>query len=326
MIDAAKQVSLDYLVITDHMTMKAREQGLEGFSGKLFVCVGYEHNDTINQNHYLAIGAQTVVKPFGKPQEYIDKIKEQGGIGFLAHPLEKRNFFTKYPPYPWTAWDATGFDGLELWNQMSDWLENLKCWLDFIRLFYPRRFLKQIEPDMLAKWDLLNKDRFVSGMGGVDAHTQKIWFGFIPLTIFPIKVELKGIRTHLYFNQTLPSKDPACAKTMLLSALKNGRGFISNYRRCDARGTQIMLHAADGTCHAPGIPEKEVVLPAQLMVKIPQQATIKLIKNGNHVDTISGTSAEFSISSNGLYRIEVFRGSYGWIYSNPFCVGRYPLW
>lgn len=326
MIDAAKQVLLDYLVITDHMTMKARDQGFEGFSENLFVCVGYEHNDEKNHNHYLAMGADTVVKPLENPQEYINKVKEQGGIGFLAHPMEKRNYFAKYPPYPWTAWDATGFDGMELWNQMSDWLENLKSWLDFIRLFYPRRFLKHIEPEMLAKWDLLNKDRFVSGIGGVDAHTQKIRLGIIPLTIFPIKVELKGIRTHLYFSEALPVNDTLRAKTILLDALKKGRGFISNYRRCDARGTQIMLQGADGMCHAPGTPEQDVVFPAELTVKIPEQATIKLIKNGKQVDAVSGSYAAFPITNNGLYRVEVFRGSYGWIYSNPFCVGRYPLW
>jgi hypothetical protein len=325
MIDTAREVGLDYIVVTDHASLRGKEAGYEGFSGDLFVCVGYEHNDKANINHYLALGCNTVIANQEEPQGYIDRIKTDGGIGFIAHPVEKRHYFKKYPPYPWTEWNASGFDGIELWNQMSDWLENLRSWLNFVRLFYPRRFLLEVRGELLARWDTMNRARFVSGIGGVDAHSMKVRFGIFRFTIFPIKVELKGIRTHLYCSTPLPKDNAAGAKMMLLDALKNGRGFISNYRRGDAKGTALYLIDGNGRFLPPGNSDSDVALPARIMVNLPQHALIKLLFNGKCIDTRMGQTAEFSITSHGLYRIEAYKGKYAWIYSNPFPVGRYPL-
>ena len=299
---------------------------MRGFTTVSFVCVGYEHNDSNNLNHYLAIGSDRIAEFQDEPQRYVDEIKRRGGIGFLAHPVEKRHYFKKYPPYPWTKWDISNFDGIELWNQMSDWLENLKSWLDFMRLFYPRRFLVEIQRELLDRWDTLNRTRFVSGIGGVDAHTMKVRIGLFCRTIFPIKVELKGIRTHLYLETPLPRDDTAKAKAMLINALKRGNGFISNFRRDDARGTKIFLEDSAGRCVAPGLRDMEISLPARIAVSLVDTATIKLVLNGNYAQSCEGASAEFEITSPGLYRIEVYKKKFAWIYSNPFPVGVYPLW
>ncbi len=325
LIAAAKEVGLDFIVVTDHASLEGRNAGYEGFSGKLLVCVGYEHNDANNINHYLALGCDTVVNYRETPQGYIDRIKAQGGIGFIAHPIEVRHYFDKYPPYPWKEWDATGFDGIELWNQMSDWLENLRSRLHFVKLFYPRRFLMEVKKELLARWDNLNRRRFVSGIGGVDAHTMKMRLGPFRLTIFPIKVELKGIRTHVYLDRSLPQDDAAAAQAMLLTALGNGNGFVSNYRRGNAQGTRIFLVDAEGRSRYPGLAADEPKLPGRLVVSIPEKAAVRLVHNGKHVAEAGGRNAEFAISSSGVYRIEVYKGKYAWIYSNPFPVGRYPL-
>jgi hypothetical protein len=326
MIDSAKAVGLDYIVVTDHMSLRGIEEGFEGFSGGLFVCIGYEHNDSNNLNHYLAIGSRRIAERCVEPQQYIDEIQKQGGIGFLAHPVEKRHYFKKYPPYPWTRWDVSRFDGIELWNQMSDWLENLKSWLYFMRLFYPRRFLVEIQRELLEKWDSLNRERFVGGIGGVDAHTMKVRIGLFRRTIFPIKVELKGIRTHLYIEQPLPKTDTAAAKSILMETLKKGNGFISNYRRDDARGTKIYIEDSTGGCFAPGMRANDLKLPACIRTELTDSACIRLVRNGRYEASREGTSAAFDITSPGLYRVEVYKKKFAWIYSNPFPVGRYPLW
>ena len=325
LIAAAKDVGLDYIVVTDHASLEGRNAGYDGFSDKLLVCVGYEHNDANNINHYLALGCNTVVNYHETPQGYIDRIKAQGGIGFIAHPIEVRHYFDNYPPYPWKEWNATGFDGIELWNQMSDWLENLRSRLHFVKLFYPRRFLVEVKKELLARWDNLNRQRFVSGIGGVDAHSMKMRFGPFWLTIFPIKVELKGIRTHVYLDRSLPQDDAAAAQAMLLAALGNGNGFVSNYRRGNAQGTRIFLVDAKGRVCPPGLSTDEPKLPGRLIVSIPEKAAMRLVRNGEHVAEAGGRNAEFGISSGGVYRIEVYKGKYAWIYSNPFPVGRYPL-
>jgi hypothetical protein len=326
LIGAAKEVGLDFIVVTDHMTLRGRQEGHEGFSGGLFVVIGYEHNDANNINHYLALNTKGVIKVHDAPQSYIDLIKKDGGIGFLAHPVEKRHYFKKYPAYPWTAWDAKGFDGIEVWNQMSDWLEHLKSWLNFFRLFYPRRFLAGIEKDMLFKWDNCNREAFIGGIGGVDAHTMKTSIGPFRLTVFPIKVELKGIRTHLYLDEPLPADDTGRAREVFFKALRNGRGFISNYRRCDARGTRIFIEYAGGQIGLPGPQPSGAALPACLHVGLVEKAEIRLVRNGMVMQRHAGSEAAFDLAADGLYRVEVYKGKNAWIYSNPFPIGKYPLW
>jgi hypothetical protein len=116
------------------------------------------------------------------------------------------------------------------------------------------------------------------------------------------------------------------AKSILLEALKKGRGFISNYRRSDAKGTILELEYGNGRVACPGTPEEECTLPACLRVRLPRHAEIRCIKNGTCVDRCNGAAADFDILSKGLYRIEVWLGKHAWIYSNPFPVGGYPLW
>jgi len=308
------------------MTLKGRELGYEGFSDKLLIVIGYEHNDSNNINHYLALGTSKVARVHTTPQHYIDAIKQDGGVGFLAHPVEKRSYFKNYPPYPWTAWNTQGYDGIELWNQMSEWLEHLKCWAQFFHLAYPRRFLSNAPEECLEIWDTCNRSRFVSGIGGVDAHTMLMRLGLFCWTIFPIKVELKGIRTHVYLNEPLPSNDAAASQRILITALKEGRGFVCNYRRGDARNTRITLEYANGVRTLPGPQPMEMTLPAGLSVTLPERADIRLIYNGKEIARHYGLQKIFDIQKTGLYRIAVYLKNNAWIYSNPFPVGSYPLW
>jgi hypothetical protein len=324
LIVTAQEVGLDYIVVTDHMNLGGKKAGYEGFFGGLFVAVGYEHQDFRNRNHYLSIGVEKVAEDRKDPQTYIRQIARQGGAGFIAHPMEQRHYFKKLPPYPWTAWDARDFDGIELWNQMSDWMENFKNWRSVVRIFFPRRFMNDAPAGLIKRWDEMNRARFVAAIGGVDAHTRRVDLGLIHFTIFPVKVELKGIRTHLYLPAPLPRNDPVRASRILVHALRSGHGFISNLRRGDARGTRLYLRDANGAIIGPGIPPSPPALPATLVAELPARARIRLVRNGAPVNTVDGRSAEFPISQNGIYRIEAV-ADHAWIYANPFPVGAYPI-
>ncbi len=327
MIAAAKAVGLDFLVVTDHMTLKGKDQGYEGFSDDLLVIVGYEHNDRDNRNHYLIIGVDRVLSDLNNAEEYVPAVRAAGGIGFLAHPAEQRDYFRRYPPFPWTEWHVESYDGIELWNQMSEWVENLKKWYSFVRVFYPRRFLKGPPEALIRKWDELNRTRFVGGIGGVDAHSIPVGLPFFRIRIFPTKVELKGIRTHLLLESGgLCRSDTDAALGRVRDALRDGHGFISNFRRGDARGTRFLLRCADGSVRVPGWYSDSPALPARLQVCIPLAGDIRLMRNGESVQTITSTkSAEFDVQEFGVYRLEVRRRGKTWIFSNPFPVGAYPL-
>ncbi|MBD3317764.1 MAG: hypothetical protein GF344_18415 [Chitinivibrionales bacterium] len=325
LIKVSTQVGLDYIVVTDHMTLAAKEKGYEGFHGDTLVVVGYEHNDHRRWNHYLAIGTTTVYPGQQDPQDYINGIKKAGGIGFLAHPEERRHYFAHFPPYPWTAWDVTGYDGIEVWNQMSEWVESLKRWRSYILLLYPRRFLKRARPALLERWDNLNRTRFVGGIGGVDAHTFRFGVGPLALRIFPTKVELKGVRTHLYVPNEWRSASADVARRVVVEALRDGRGFISHFRRGDASGTEIVLYDAEGILILPGKADRIPALPARFKINVPLPSEARLLRNGRIVDNAEGRSISFVVKEKGVYRIEIYRGRNAWIYSNPFPVGTYPF-
>jgi hypothetical protein len=325
LIGAAREVGLDFIVVTDHMTLDAKKAGYEGFSGDLFVAIGYEHHDRHNRNHYLALGPDRIASADATPQEYINYVNSLGGVGFLAHPMEQRNYFKKLPPYPWTEWDAQGYDGVEIWNQMSDWMEHLKNWRSFIRILFPRRFMSDSPSLLLKRWDALNRNRFVSGIGGVDAHTRRFDLGLTYLTIFPIKVELKGIRTHLYLDTPLPRDDSAGAVKILMDALRRGRGFVANFRRGDARGSRFYIADAKDTVFLPGRNQQKAALPAKLHAELKERAEMLCYRNGRVIDRQFGPHACFPISATGVYRVEVRKEQHAWIYSNPFPIGSYPL-
>ena len=97
-INYAREVGLDYLILTDHNTVKALKEGYEGWYGDTLFLVGCEINDKENKNHYLAFGIEDSYSTRMNANEYVKKVKDAGGIGFLAHPHEKRAHMEEHPP------------------------------------------------------------------------------------------------------------------------------------------------------------------------------------------------------------------------------------
>lgn len=321
----ADQVGLDYIVVNDHMTLAGRPKAGWGDSGNTLLVVGYEHNDRDNKNHYLALGSSRVFDELDTAKEYVRVLREDGAVGFIAHPCEKRKTFSNLPSYPWTAEDVTEYDGIEVWNQMSDWVENLTLLGALVRLVHPRRLLTGPPTEALRLWDRRNKTGFISGIGGVDAHSHRFGFGPVSLEIFPLKVELKGVRTHLFVPAQFKKMTTEDATVALLAALKQGNGFISNLRWGDARGSRFRYHfSGSGGC-GPGALPVPVEPGGRLEVSIPRDGVITVVRNGEITTRVSGTNLEFCLEQPGVYRVEVHRKCKPWIFSNPFPIGLYPF-
>ena len=325
LVAVAAQVGLQYIVINDHMTLEGRKcLGTRGFP-EVTALVGYEHNDHTNRNHYLVLGSQRVYSELQSACEYVGALRKDGGVGFIAHPCEKRHSFSSLPPYPWTDWEVCGFDGIEIWNQMSDWAEHLKPVLGLLRIVHPRRLLAGPPPEALARWDQLNTQRFVSALGGVDAHSHRIHVGPLSLEVFPAKVEFKGVRTHLYVPPDYTSRGYEQACVAIISSLRDGHGFISNLRWGDARGSLFMYEAPNGALCGCGVPPCVVEPGGVLRVTLPEKGEIRLLRNGCPVMRVFAGSNDFAITNPGAYRLEVRRKNRPWIFTNPFPIGEYPF-
>jgi len=316
----ANECELDFLILTDHNTLRALHDGFEQFYGKTLLLVGCELNDKENKNHYLALGINETFSTRLPAKEYVKKVKDAGGIGFLAHPHEKRDFMKEHPPYPWTEWESTDFTGIEIWNHMSEWMENLTEQNKYQSFLHPLKSISHPPVETLRVWDELSIERKVVGIGGIDAHAHKVnLLGFFEVEVFPYKVLFKSIRTHILTEQKIEiSRDPSSvekAKRIVIESLREGNCFVSNYYHGDATGFRFFAEFGDKK-----IQMGEEILcedPVTLNVYLPGRfAEIRLIHNGRPVEALQNIEAKFIVSEKGVYRIEVFLDSHAWIFSN----------
>ncbi len=308
-----RELGLDFLLFSDHMTLQSLHQGREGFYEDLLALIGYEHNDREDCNHYLIFGGNEVYPASMTAAQYVAAAKMKGSLGIMAHPDEIRGRDARFRSYPWTDWEAEGFDGLEIWNQMSEWMENLKTYNQIRMILSPRKFLSSPTTRILRKWDELSQARKVAGIAGVDAHGFLYRAGLLRLTIFPYKVQFKSLRTHLLLPGPL-SRDFATAKRQVYDAIRDCRVFISNLRWGDA----AEFHFAIESGHQRATIGGEIPLDGQTKAKVslPMMGRIRLIGNGKPVAEETGREQVFPITQPGVYRVEVFRGRKGWIFSN----------
>jgi hypothetical protein len=316
--ELASQLQLDYIIMTDHMTLQPLKDGLEGWHAGVAVIIGYEINDSDDTHHYLALGLKEEVNKHLPARGYVKAVKQAGGIGIIAHPDEKRDQFVEHPPYPWVTWDIDDFDGIELWNHLSEWVEGLTPLNKLYRFIHPRKSILSAPKETIERWDRLNLNRPVFAIGGVDAHAHVYkLFGIIPLRIFHYKVQFKTIRTHLLLSEDLEKQERFDqVKHLILQAIRQGHSFIENYLLGDATGFRFWAETDDGIVEMGdtvyNIPENMV-----LRAVVPEKGLIRLIKNGTLVYQTENTKLEFQDTApGGIYRIEVIKNERNWIYSN----------
>ncbi len=314
----AASAGLDFIFVSDHMTLRARQAGKEGYYGRTFVVIGYEHNDLEDCNHYLVFGTDSVMPAEMTAPEYVAEARRQGALGIIAHPDEVRPRVGKFPSYPWLAWDARGYDGIEIWNQMSEWMENLTAFNQIKMLLSPRRFLKSPTDRILQIWDDANRARRVAGIGGVDVHAFPYKIGPIRITIFPYKVQFKSIQTHLLLAEEL-SGDTEGAKKQLFEAIRDCRLFVCNHRW--GNGCGFEFKAARGGQEVISGGKIDDFKDTHIKVECPESANIRLLANGIIVAQAKGKTLDFPTVKNGLYRAEAYKGTKGWIFSNHIRVG-----
>ena len=321
----AMETGLDFIILTDHNTIRALEEGYENWYGNTLCLVGTEINDKENKNHYLALRIDKAYSTRISAKEYVKKVKEDGGIGFIAHPHEVRTHMKEHPPYPWVEWDTDDFDGIEIWNHMSEWMENLTEENKYQAFLHPLRTIVAPNSETLKKWDELNLKRKVVGIGGIDAHAHKYnLLGFMEVEIFPYKVLFKAIHTHILLDEELVRENNeesvSKAKEAVYNALATGRCFIANDYHADSKGFRFYAKSGEknyqmGDCISE---TNQIILHVLLPV---QNAEIRLIKNGEMIAKAEDKSAEFIVEEAGAYRIEVYIHNKAWIYSNHIRVG-----
>ncbi|RLC46998.1 MAG: hypothetical protein DRH57_04940, partial [Candidatus Cloacimonadota bacterium] len=218
-IKCAQACKIDFIAITDHNNLTPKKLGYQKRHNNLFVLIGYELNDANKNNHYLIFNTNDTLPICTNPSTYIPMLKTQGAVGFIAHPVEKR-LEKKHRTYQWLDWTATDFDGIEVWNFMSYWMDAIYSNKKLFYLLFPSKVIKNAYPEILKKWDDYNKRGFrKSAIGSIDLHSRLISWGFIKFHIYPHKLYFKSIRTNIWTETELNEKN---FEQVILSALSSG--------------------------------------------------------------------------------------------------------
>ena len=326
---AALEAGLDAVIVTDHnVWVNGPEDYYQDGDRRVLMLIGEEiHDQTRNpqKNHLLVFGAGRELAPLAyAPQRLLEAVRQAGGLAFIAHPVDPAAPAVGETDISWVDWDLTGFNGIELWNGLSEFKSLLKTRLHAIYYAYnPSRVAHGPLPAALKRWDdLLKQDRRVVAIGGSDAHQLPAHLGPLHRTIFPYGFHFRSINTHLLVPRPL-NHDLIEDRRMIMDALRQGHVFIGYDWPASTRGFRFTAHSL----------EKNAVMGDQvsneggvtLQIRLPMRTECKLIKDGQLLKTWTKRETCTHITTEpGTYRVEVYlqyQGKRrGWIFSNPIYI------
>lgn len=318
---AANAADLDFMIVTDHNTLAGLDH--EGYHDHVLVLCGAEFNR--EKNHYLALGIHTAVENNDQnPQQVIDAVAAQNGLGFIAHPFETGSpLVYNGVTYPWDAWDAQGFTGIEVWNWSSQWRDGATSLLRGLYYAYINRTGPITGPDRqsIARFDQLTQKRKLTAIAGSDAHNWPIRYGPIRRDIFPYEYLFRTACNVVLLPETL-STDTATAKTQIYNALAAGRSYIVNRMAGEHAGFEFTA-VAGGQEYQMGdtAPLTDMtVLHISCPYNYRGRLQVRIIHNGTLLDEINRCNVSLRVYKPGTYRLEVFRNRVPWIFSNPIYI------
>ncbi len=326
---AALQAGVDVVIVTDHnVFVNGPEDYYRSGERRVLLLVGEEIHDQARdpqKNHLLVFGANRELATLAyDPQRLIEGVKRAGGISFLAHPHDPEAPAVGETDISWVDWELQGYNGIELWNAMSEFKSLLKSKLHAIYYAYnPNEIAHGPFLQVLSKWDeLLASGRKVVAIGGSDAHALPARMGPLRRTLFPYKFHFKTVNTHIYAPAAL-SGDLTEDRRMILDTLARGRAFVGYDLPHPTRGFRFTAQGKDtSACMGEEISSKNGIT---FQIRLPLPTECLLLKDGKVIKTWNKRETCTHITTEpGIYRIEVYiqyQGKRrGWIFSNPIFV------
>jgi len=325
--DAALKAGLDVLIVTDHnIWVQNMDSYYQKGKKKLLLLAGEEvHDNTLHdgRNHLLIFGQNRELAYFAtNPQNLINQAKRTGALTFLAHPIEDSLETFGEKSFSWENWEITGFTGIELWNQMSEFKTRSNTIPKAIlHAFLPHFMMLGPLERTLALWDdlLLSRGTPIVAIGGVDAHAFRKAFGPFHIVLYPYEFQFRSLTTHI-ITPTKLSGALIEDKKMILDALGAGHAFVAYDLPVPTQGFRFTVNNKDGQFWMGDRVSTQNGLTFQ--VRLPQRAYCRLLKDGKVIKENSDREVLTHLTKEpGIYRAEVYLDYLGkrrgWIFSNP---------
>lgn len=355
---AANDAGLDFIVLSDHESLAARQNNQDGWRGRTLVLVGTEvATDT---GHLLALDVPDSFVPVPHDAEAAQRaIADGGGIGFIALPCDLKDHWRDF------ARRRPGI-GLEVFNLSA--IARTKISLPALALIWRRYHSAQPQRAFhlvaarpareLRLWDSLmtpadpaEPAHPVVGIACLDAHAV-MKFGRRAFPYPTYEEVFRTLRTHvlsrtpLTYGEGLKADKRAQATladaALIHSALARGHCYMSYDNYADPTGFVFEASpVATGRDTPSAVMGDEVVFrgdsaPLRLTVQAPRtRSLVRLYCNGRLVAAGRGGRLDHVAAAPGAYRAEVFLyrrrigpfcfGAKPWIFSNPIYVQPAPV-
>jgi hypothetical protein len=320
---------LDVVIVTDHNVWVSGKDGYQKRGDKrVLLLVGEEIHDRTRKpqkNHLMVFGMDRELESLASsPQSLIDMVDREGGLSFIAHPID--------PPAPkfgeedlsWIDWDVKNFTGIELWNAMSEFKSHLTSKLQAIFYAYnPARIAYGPFPEAVQIWNRLHDaGHRVVAVGGSDAHAMIGKMGPLTRVLFPYEFHFKSINTHILIETPLIGEYSHDRK-LVFQALKHGHCFIGYDLPASTKGFRFKATSGDNIAiMGDDLSFKQGIM---LDIELPKKAECCLLKDGDIIkDWHNLHSMSYEVNEAGVYRVEAYTRYLGhrrsWIISNPIYI------
>jgi hypothetical protein len=331
MIAGARANQLDFVGLTEHpaANFDTAAMTLKGNHGGVLFLNGNELS-TATQDRLLVLPGDdgAVVAASASTQEVISQHKAKGSFTVIAYPQDFK------------SWNASGYDGVEVYNLFTNartinpvimFFDGLWSYRGYPDLLFSTFYARPQEDLILWDHALTTTGARIAGTAGNDAHSNvglslndSTGKTLVGIKLDPYERSFRIVREHVL----IPQEQTLTADS-LLAALREGHSFIAFDIFGDATG--FSFSATNG---APNeklkIQGDEINLgnSTRLIVNLPVAGRIVLFRDGNQIQEKTGTSlCEFSIREKGIYRVEIYLpqlpapvGSQPWIISNPIYI------
>lgn len=360
MLAAARRAGVQIVMLTDHVRperdfINDSWRGLR--EGVLFI-PGAEDRGFLSFPVKSIKGRDT-----GSREQYIEMVRSGGGNIFLSHVAERPDWSTDqldgleiYNHHT----DLKNEGAFNLWLQGS--LTDSVRLPELVAALneYPEEVFGAQQDylgDIIAKWDRDAQKHKLTGVAANDCHHNQV---FTVTAIDDNTIEVGYITSKPTTTRVTADKVPGVAalvkgkkpgeliarvdfdpydrsmryvathilayelaEPVVREALKRGHAYVAHDWLCDSKGFAFVARTGDRTI---GIMGDEVKLDSgpTLSAATPLKCTMKLIRNGELIQTANTNRLNFDVKMAGVYRIEAWLEADSeqrpWIYSNPIYV------